>query len=610
MPAYDNIEGTTTTLGSGSISRSGRIVSYSGAAVHLETGGVRGVDTSAGQIRTSSLGQLNVPMLQARMVEADTRTPEKAKGPLLDPDIVMKGLTTIGRAADEYVETMDNFRTKKADLDFRQKLFDLYHGKDNEGGYAQTKGFDATDGFRDFNSKVDSEMAKSLEGLSPSVRLKAAAHFLSTKEAYLEKASSHAAMEKEKIREGVTQAERDTIRKELHAFPPDAIGKNIVGEDGAQSYVASELKKKFFSTFDVNEYDKASKAWEGELATVGQRLYLDKKGYTDKKGVYHIGEGLEEVKLYRDLMEKSGELSADTLVHFDKMIDQWEGQETSNAVQNYNMRERQEEKMLKRVQNTTEAGMHMSLYSGEKVLSGEQVWSLVAQQRLSEQGARSYLEAAKKVVSGEDVKTDPRELNRINNLLLDTVDNNFLTPEGESVIAMISSSPVLKNETKMHLMNDAASLRKENIKGFRADAVKRIDSMIPSTRDMFGRKTDEAEYSEAEATQAYVRAFQDYREKLSPSEAHEKALESVEKRYLSPQARFDRLPVFPGVSKELPKPRTKEAVASLYETIVKKMESGAISKAEVNEATILAKRYLALIQEGGAVEINKSKRGK
>jgi len=322
-------------------------------------------------------------------------------------------------------------------------------------------------------------------------------------------------------------------------------------------------------------------------------VYLNGRGKVDEKGVYKIGEGLEDAKVFRDVIGRQ-ELPADALVKLDKAIFAWENNEISNFTQNYDHRERQEQKMLTRVQNTNAALLHMDLYQGKKQLSGYDVWQKVARQEISESDARSYMEANRRMIAGEDEKTDPSKYFEISSRIIDTESSNFIADDGSSVIQLINNSPGLKRQDRINLLNDAISLRKEGNSDRLKDAKNMISAIIPGGKDIMGNSlTDQGRALEYMANQSYRRLFNEYSSSMGPAEAHAKAKESVNKEYSTVKVRVSALqPLYDGV-----RPESKTDLRNLLAKIQADRASGKMSKAEYDEKSFLARTYMTMLRD-------------
>lgn len=582
MANINDIEGSTTSFGE-SVTRGGRLAGYEGAAMHLNTGNSpSGINTNAGEISLNVIGNIDMPTLHARMIDPNVQTTGQAKGPIISPEVVQQGLGSISKAVTDYTDTMNAIKAKNAELVLRQKLFDLYHGNEKTKGYSTTKGIEAVDGFSSFGDAVAKEAQDTLMSLNPAARMRAMESFQDISESYRAKGAVHSTQEKEKIREGQKQAERELIAKEFHAWPPDALGKQVVGEDGVVSYAASDLKRRYFSTYETHEYDQARKGWEAEVINAAERLYINKRGTVDANGVYHVGKGLEEAKVFRDVIGKL-ELSEDKLGALDKQLFTWENHEMSQSLESNRAAEARQEKFMKRQQNTNEALAFASMYNDGKVMSPADVWRGVAAQRFGESFASSYISAAQKHADGDDAKTDPTRYAELRKALLDSADDNFIGKDGSNYYNVVSTDPGLRGQDKKELINFAISLSKDKNSGLVRSAEKEIDAVIPATRNIYGQRTGQSAVLEIEAQKEYL-ALSKPKDNESPQEAHNRALKVVRDKYDRENISLSLMPRFFDGSQ----PKSLDDCNAVKDAIKKAEADGTLSK----DAAVIERQQL------------------
>lgn len=590
-----DIEGTTTEQGQGGRTSS-RSVYYSGAAVHLNTGGQRAnIDITSGNISRSVSADLGAADLLPRSVSADVNTTPQVNGPTIDEQTFAEGMNKVAKAAEYYADSIATAKAQQASLAYRGKLFDLFNGKTDENGkvqqgYLSTKGMSAIDGYGEFSKQVDGLLKESLADLPAAARQKAIGSLFEDKQRYLSKAVEHSVQEKNKYVDGLKQAERDSITQELQSYPPDALGKTITGADGKQTYVASDLKRRFFSTFDSNEFTQANKQWGDQLASIGERIYLDGRGKVDANGVYRIGKGLEDVKVYRDVIGRA-ELSGEQLVALDKKIFAFENKELENNTSNYNMREAQEKRYIAKVQNTNEAKLMSALYDGKQTLSPSQVWDLAASQQISEAGARSYVSVLDQKANGKSTKTNPAAYAHLNNLLHATEASDFITPEGESVVNMVLQAQDISIEDKKSFSNKFFAVREKGGVTRENEIKKLADILSPSTKDVYGQKTTEADRLEYLIHTTYDSKVEHYRETLTVGQAHDKAIKDIKQEFSSAKEFINVLPPM----HDNKKPSDLGSLKTLVSDIKKKKDAGTISEEEYSRQMSLANTYFNAI---------------
>jgi len=609
MAGYNDIEGSITTSGEPA-TRGGRSVSYEGAAMHLNTGNSPGgINTNAGNISLNVIGNINAPVLQARTHEADVNTVGRAAEPIVSPEVVQQGMGQLANAVAHYTDTMNAVKAKDAELALREKLFPLFHGNEKNEGYVAATGRKAVEGYSEFSNTINSAMQETLMSLNPAARLKAKDNLFQVAESYRAKGASHSEMEGRKIREGQKQAERSLITKELHAYPPDAIGKPIadengnviLGKDGNPQFGASILKQRFFSTYDAHEFDQASKAWEGELVNAAERLYMDKRGGLDNNGNYKIGKGLEEAKIFRDTIGKL-ELSEDKLGEIDRKLFTWENHEMQQSLSSKHMQEVREEKNLKRMQNTTEASLFASMYDEKKpmVLTPHEVWKMAASGRISESGAAAYVSMARREATGDDVVSDLRTFDNLKRNLLDSADSNFIDGDTNYINEVVTAKDLNRNERK-ELINYASSLRQKESSSRVKIAYKRISASVPNSFDAMGKRTNVSLVVEQNAQREY-----DYLSEPKEGEtqvaAHNRALDFVVDKYSKSDIPLQYMPkLYGGV-----KPKNMEDVNSILIKLKKDFDSQKLDKDVYLSYVKTAKEYMDIF---GTASTKKSTEG-
>jgi hypothetical protein len=154
---------------------------------------------------------------------------------------------TIAEEAFKFQQRQDQVTAQYEALALAEDLRQLYYGDaDGNGGFGNTTGRPAAEGYKDFHHMVEAAASARLKALTPQQRAMAMSSFASTRNAYLAKGASHASSQ-------LAAAEADLVDRTFNQAMLDA---ELALAGGEVPDVASIRRALGGYAGDTDEYDK------------------------------------------------------------------------------------------------------------------------------------------------------------------------------------------------------------------------------------------------------------------------------------------------------------------------------------------------------------------
>lgn len=573
---------------------------YQGGNVRLNTGGVSGgIGLSSGRISAGAGAGINAPLIQARTIQPFVAETPRAQGPALSGEAVERGMTQLAISVERYADDVATLRAQEAAITFNSSMRDLFHGNSEKGtvGYRNTKGFASIDGYTEYQSQVNEAMQTALAELPPAARQKAVMNMFATRDSYLNKGSQHAVSEKDKYNEYLNQKERVDIERDFSAFPPDALAQVKVDEEGNQYTVESRLKQRWFSTYDPEQLELAQSKWESLVEATAKSLYYASPSVVDKNGNYSVGEGLQELTAFRNLIA-TNHLPKTKLGELDRFIQQAESQEAIKYNQAESIRDRKEAKTQKRVQVTNFVNALVSLRDpNSEEMSITDALNKVKAGTMTVPQFNTYERAVlkKHEVKDEGV-SDYGLVLELDTMINEAAGSSSILDQTSSIGQLIEESN-LSGSLKYGLVRRLADSGNKEVSANRKLAREQIGFTInptyrsPTQQELRENiswtqstqvKTDEEKKIEFEAYQYYV--------ELTSGETplrHTEALKKVTTEYTGGKRQFDLL----GPIGSYGKPSSSKQLEQLFVKMTKDLYNADIDQNKFDELFDIAAEY-------------------